>query len=346
MVHGLAAMGLDPDALLRSSGIDPGSLVDPEVRVPEVSLLAVWLAAQRAHGGPTFGLELAQHIPFGKLELIDYLVGTCASVRDGLECLAHHGRLCASGFRYRFEPSVDDDHGPGLRVQLEHHLGSAMLPRGMVEYFWALMILRVRHQQGPAFAPVLALRGGPAGPSKRYRDALGTTPRDGETDALWISDAQLALDNPKQDATLGELLGAHARDVEARLGGEDFDSRVRGAVVQALHRGDPRLSCVSARLGLSTRTLQRHLAAQDRSYAQLLDSVRRELALQYLTRSQLSLQEISDLLAYADPSVFGRAFRRWTGKSPHSYRQLSGERNATAPRGAQGSSAAICSVNG
>ena len=54
---------------------------------------------------------------------------------------------------------------------------------------------------------------------------------------------------------------------------------------------------------------------------QLLDDVRKRLALQYLTTTHLPLYEIALLLGFNDPSNFRRAFRKWTGKLPSDYRE-------------------------
>ncbi len=57
------------------------------------------------------------------------------------------------------------------------------------------------------------------------------------------------------------------------------------------------------------------------TYQQVLDDVRKRLALQYLTTTQLPLYEIALLLGFNDSSNFRRAFRKWTGKLPSDYRE-------------------------
>lgn len=52
-----------------------------------------------------------------------------------------------------------------------------------------------------------------------------------------------------------------------------------------------------------------------------LDETRRELALQYLGNSRLSINEVTYLLGFSDPSNFTRAFKRWQGIPPSQYRE-------------------------
>jgi AraC-like DNA-binding protein len=97
-------------------------------------------------------------------------------------------------------------------------------------------------------------------------------------------------------------------------------ARVRGAVRRA--RGGFRsLEEVATGLHLSTRTLKRRLAAQGVTYSDVLEEQRRERALLLLRSGSLSLDEVAEQLGYSDTSNFGRAFRRWTGVSPASYRR-------------------------
>jgi len=320
MVHGLSALGLPAELLMREAGIDRRALDDPEMRFAEAQLFGLWVHAERLYGKPEFGLALALNIPFGRLELVDYLVAACPDVGSGLECLARHARLCASGFYFKLAQGAHDAE-LGTTMVLEHRHGVELLPRSLVEYLWALLITRFRSICGAQIRPVLLLRALPAGPAALFREALGRSPELADTDALFVPHAQWQLSNPRRDPMLSRLLEAHASDVRARLPEEGFEATVRSAVVAALHLGDPSIQQVGARLGLSPRTLQRRMDAAGTTFQDLVDQVRRELALHYLSRTQLSLTEISDLLAYAEPSAFGRAFRRWTGHTPASFRE-------------------------
>ena len=58
------------------------------------------------------------------------------------------------------------------------------------------------------------------------------------------------------------------------------------------------------------------------SYQQLKNDIRRDIAIELLTQTDYSLQQISDELDFHDPSAFHRAFKKWTGVSPGAYRHL------------------------
>jgi AraC-like DNA-binding protein len=78
----------------------------------------------------------------------------------------------------------------------------------------------------------------------------------------------------------------------------------------------------------SSRQLQRKLKDEGTSYRELLDKVRMDLAEQYITRNNFTITETAYLLGYSDPNNFSRAFKKWMGVSPGSFR------NKLAPKGA------------
>jgi len=67
------------------------------------------------------------------------------------------------------------------------------------------------------------------------------------------------------------------------------------------------------------------LEAQGLSFTALLDGVRRDAALQAVTDSTRALADIGLALGFAEPAVFWRAFRRWTGCTPQAWRDSPGD---------------------
>lgn len=92
--------------------------------------------------------------------------------------------------------------------------------------------------------------------------------------------------------------------------------RVKNVLLELLPSGRSSAEAVCDRLHLSKRSLQRHLHAEGQPFQRVLDATRSELSLYYLSRDDLSVEEISYLLAYRDPNSFYRAFHGWTGMTP------------------------------
>lgn len=114
-------------------------------------------------------------------------------------------------------------------------------------------------------------------------------------------------------------------DLRMRLadleGSVDVAQRVRATLLDALPGGGVEMADVARRLGMSRRSLQRHLEASGATYTQLLHATRRALAQHYLVTTNLSAAEIAFLLGFEESTSFFRAFRGWTGQTPDRARQ-------------------------
>jgi AraC-like DNA-binding protein len=89
-----------------------------------------------------------------------------------------------------------------------------------------------------------------------------------------------------------------------------------------LLRGDkPSVEIIARNLAVSRRHLQNKLRTEDTTYRQLLDAVRKEIAMDCLNKPQMNLCDIAFLLGFAEQSTFNHAFKRWTGMTPTAYQQ-------------------------
>lgn len=96
--------------------------------------------------------------------------------------------------------------------------------------------------------------------------------------------------------------------------------RIRTAVRSQLAQTSPSIESVAADVHLPVSALHRELSAANLNFKDLVENIRRELALSYVRQRQLTLSEIALLLGYSELSAFSRAFHRWTGSSPRTYR--------------------------
>ncbi len=145
-----------------------------------------------------------------------------------------------------------------------------------------------------------------------------------DRDGLEISDELLRAGNRLGDARISQFFDSHLERQLAQYSDDvRLEERVRVQITQALSEGAPKIFDVSARLGMSSRTLQRRLAEQGHVYQVLVDAARRDLAEKLLRSSDFALAEIAFLTGYAEQSTFTRAFKRWHGQTPASFRRAS-----------------------
>lgn len=140
-------------------------------------------------------------------------------------------------------------------------------------------------------------------------------------DALLI--AQQSIDTPNRlgDATIAAFFDRHLeQSLETEAKTQDLEQRVRSAIANVLSEGIPTLSFIASELGIGARTLQRRLSEQGHSFQGVVDMARKDLAQRLLRETNYSLAEVAFLTGFAEQSGFTRAFKRWAGQTPRSYR--------------------------
>jgi transcriptional regulator GlxA family with amidase domain len=94
------------------------------------------------------------------------------------------------------------------------------------------------------------------------------------------------------------------------------------AVLETLGLELAGLQPVASRLAMSSRTLERRLAALGLTFQGLVDAFRRERALWLLRNTDLCMDQIAIELGFSGAKNFSRTFRRWYGGTPSRMRKM------------------------
>lgn len=103
---------------------------------------------------------------------------------------------------------------------------------------------------------------------------------------------------------------------------------VRAAIAASLRHGGASLQRTANQLGVSARSLQRHLGEMGTSYSEMVAEVRLDAACHLLVESNVRISDIALRLGYAGPSSFSRTFMRLMKIQPVIYRRQ--QRNGKA----------------
>lgn len=312
LMNAFGSCGYDVASLLTSAGLSEAELGNPDVRIPCDRLNTIIGCAQQTRFTPNLALHLAQATPLGAYPLLDYLVLTSETVGSGVRDLGRYYRLVGNPVVIE----VNDDADP---IRIEFGAGASAFS---IEFITSLMLLHLRKETDDAFSfSGVSFRHTPDDVVE-FERALGCRIYSlAPVNSITVLSDVWHLRLRRHDPPLHQVLEAHADDVLARMPTRDGLAReVQRALTSRLAGGDTRVGVVARQLALSPRTLQRRLTDEGISYRQLLEDARKEAAGRLISESSLAICEIAFLVGYSEPGPFHRAFKRWFGVTPETFR--------------------------
>ena len=278
-----------------------------------------WRLATTMTGDAAIGVHVAEALPRGALDLVEYAFRSSATLAAGLERLARYGRVLSDRVAARMEAQ-----GEGLLL-LVRDTGSTVLHPGRAEFALATAVKFAREGTGGDITPLQVCFAHPAPEDESpYRRFFRGAVRFGAgSNSMLLSAVDAARPLQAADEALASIVRRRLDKllVERDLhGAGPLSGRVRRMMVE--HLGETGLTPerVASALAVSRRTLSRRLADEGTSFRHILDDVRREFACALLQDRSLSIADVAFFLAYSEPTAFNRSFRRWTGQTPRAFR--------------------------
>jgi AraC-like DNA-binding protein len=139
-----------------------------------------------------------------------------------------------------------------------------------------------------------------------------------ETATLVVPALDLDLRVAGADPLLRVMLEARIQQLKGAQGSE-FSDDIRRLLRTRLTSHRCSAEDIADLLTMHRRTLSRRLQGGI-GYRALTNEIRFEIARQLLEDSEVSLGQIGAALGYSEASAFTRAFRRWSGQTPTSWR--------------------------
>lgn len=305
----------DVARILADAGVPPMLLADARSRVTLEQATRLAQAAWRHTDDELLGLA-AGPVPRGTFRLLCYGLLGSRDAREVLQRLAMFASavpgLPPLGVEFSAETTRITVDTSGLDDQ-DGLLVDALLS---VMHRFLGWLLRSR-------LPLQAVEVPYAKPADlvTYADIFGMIPRfEAERAALVVDNAVLDAPVMREEPDLVAWLATAPEGLLAR---RDYGSTLVDQVRRLLeHDVTEDLSAeeVSSRLAMAGPTLRRKLREQGTSYRQIREDLLRDLAVEQLAHTDVTVAELSERLGFSETSAFVRAFRRWTGMAPGAYR--------------------------
>ena len=323
IIYESANYGANKALLAEASGYTLEDLDDGErwVGLPEAQY--VWAKAVEMTQRPQLGLLIGRSSNPHVIGLLGYLMESCADMGQAFELLTRFNPLFGNMFSYHHEwrdASFSIIYEP-------HPKWWALYPetaRQAIETSMSRTLSIIHRFTGKRIWPQRATFRFPAPKDLGvYKAVLQTE--------LYFSSGENRLDFDQALVQLPVASHNLALYQEFRALAElklkqvqssqsiSVSEQVKTILLSALDHQLPSLEQTAEQLQCSARTLQRRLREEGTSFHGILEEIRKELAIRLVTKKQIKPAEIANFLGYSDPSVFRRAFKRWTGFSPTAY---------------------------
>lgn len=310
------AQGADRSRLLTRSGIDASALADHDNRVAMPRYRSLMMAAKRLTGNPAIALHYAEQIDLSELSLVGLITRSSPTMLDALKQLNRYGELVVeidTATPQRFE--IVRENGEIWLV--DNRLAANEFPELTEVTFARLVCGPRRFTDELALGAIEFTHPAPSYAAEYDRIFQAPVRFDSDRNAMQLDEGWLTHPVALTPSYVFGILTEKADDLLASLKAQTtIRSDVESLLMSVLHSGDVSVSRIAEEMSMSRQTLYRKLRDEGTTFKQVLDELRRKLALDYIDGGKVSVNQAAYLTGFSDPSAFSRAFRRWTGKSP------------------------------
>jgi AraC-like DNA-binding protein len=312
------------EKLLVQVGLPAWAIGDPERLIPTSVLARLLAHAARAERLETLGILAGQAAGIETLGTYGRLIRRSRTLGDALDTSIRDHPTFSSNGRMWLVRRGDDValcHAFTARYDREWEQTS--------HYVLMLMLSIVRLAAGPTWRPPeVSFQTGEA-PAVRAVDALSTARVAFGQPATAIVFPKALLHEPLKPPMPGIEISRETIEAWRASAPRTTFTESVGQVVEMLSwEGYPDIVVTADILGMSVRTLQRHLAAVGLTHESLVGRARFATAASLLEETDTKILDIALDLGYSDHAHFTRAFHRWAGCSPQEFRRRCAERRS------------------
>jgi AraC-like DNA-binding protein len=313
----LIDLGIQPANVLRRANL-PGDLLGRQnAFLNTEEYFRLWWGIEEEAADPTLPLRIGAAISVEAFDPPIFAALCSPDLNTALERIAHYKKLIA--------PMVlhVDVGARATTLELEWLDRTVDPPVSLVAMELVFFVQLGRIATRTRICPLKVTAPHPPEQREDYTEYFGVALQKGQSPVISFTAKDATLPFLTANEKMWQFFEPDLRKCLSELDvSATMADRVRAALLELLPSGAASMVAVSKRLGTSTRTLQRRLQQEGRSFQSLLNETREELARHYLKASNLSGAEISFLLGFEDPNSFFRAFHAWTGETPKQARSV------------------------
>ncbi len=312
---------INKEDILEAANITDNLFDSPDHRISAETVDQIIKTVVHLTGNENIGLHQGQSLQKGFSNILGYILMNCCLVKEALEKYEKYEAIIDQTGSFHYEVQGD-------RVLLVSNTkeGPLKANRQFLEFKIAgtYTYIKLLTGQAPKLREVHFTHSMPEDVSE-YEKVFGCCIKFQEAyNALVLDKDFLQTKILEPNKELLDLFEIKAESMQSELTEEGvYSKRVKKIIQKSMIGSVPSVQYAAKQLGISVRTLQLYLEEEGSSYRKLVSEVRQEAAKRYLMKQDLSIDEIIYILGYSETSTFYKAFKRWTGYTPHNFKKLS-----------------------
>ena len=318
-VAGQASPGVETRDLIRELGLPVHGPIDPTQMVSSAAYYGFFAElVDRDPDGLVLPLRIGAAMRSDEYGAFGLAWKSAPTLRGSFTRAERYGHVLGSAETYSLEKTEE-----GFLFNLEKAGDGS---RGMLlsnEASMSAVTTISEEVSASRFVPMaIYFKHAPLGNTSVYESYLGCPVHfESGRDAMLVSNESIDTPNKLGDESIARFFDQHLElQLNSLKGDTELQQKVRRAVANVLSEGVPKLSRIASELKMGARTLQRKLSEQGYSFQTIVDMAQKDLAQRLLRETDYSLAEVAFLTGFAEQSGFTRAFKRWAGQTPRSYR--------------------------
>ena len=317
LLEGAKRSGLSTELLLQECGIDVSLLKQHEARVDKKSFIHLMLAVMRHTEDEFMGFGSGRVSKPGTFSMMAHAVINCASLEKAIRRGVKFYELFDYAIRSRL--FVSDDEACITFVASDEVLFRPHILE-------AIVFLTVRFSSwlvGQQIVPKRINLDFESLDEGEYASQFPCQVHYSQERCEIILDSRyMSMPLVQNQLSLSKFLKSSLAELmDGDIENASLNAQIRSIISKEFGNNFPDFSVVCEKLAMTPQTLRRRLKDENTSYQEIKDTIRKDASIYYLSKPELTIDEIALLMGFSEASSFHRAFKKWTGKTPSAYRQ-------------------------
>lgn len=318
VLNNAVRQGLNPVDLLRQNRISPRLLDEDDARISIERFADLQVATMVAMNDESLGYG-NDPLPIGSWSMMCHAVINCDTLG---KALARYCRFFALFQHNSAQQLIDCDDHVCLRLQ---PIDGSAAPSPYLSEISLFNSHRFASWLVQELLPLKSANFVHSTPAhvREYRPMFAANPVAFDQPHTELVINRMLLDKPVTQNE--QSLQRYLRHPVLWMLTEQYDRESWTVQVKNALRKDmqnmPELDELAAAFELHPQTLRRRLAREGSSFSEIKSQLRRDVALHFLGKQGLSIEEIAHRAGFSESSAFIRAFKGWTGVTPYTYRK-------------------------